>query len=202
MYIARILYPVRVLGPGSRIGIWFAGCAHRCHGCSNPELWERKKQFRVSLSSVMKLIEMIAAQNQVEGFTITGGDPFYQPTALKRLLKEIKPISQDILVYTGYTIEEVKRIDASILKDIAVLIDGPYIEGQNKGSILKGSDNQNIYICDPNYQHVYDQYLKNKKNMIQNFSTSDGIISVGIHHPGYSEDLKRKSREKGLDEKL
>lgn len=43
MYIARILYPVEVLGPGKRIGIWFCGCPRRCEGCSNPELWEFQK---------------------------------------------------------------------------------------------------------------------------------------------------------------
>lgn len=36
MYIARILYPVEVLGPGKRIGIWFCGCPRRCEGCSQP----------------------------------------------------------------------------------------------------------------------------------------------------------------------
>lgn len=40
MYIARILYPVKVLGPGERIGIWMDGCEHGCIGCSNPELWD------------------------------------------------------------------------------------------------------------------------------------------------------------------
>lgn len=36
MYVAGILYPVEVLGPGKRIGIWFSGCLSKCKGCSNP----------------------------------------------------------------------------------------------------------------------------------------------------------------------
>lgn len=36
MYVARILYPVEVLGPGKRVGIWFSGCPSKCKGCSNP----------------------------------------------------------------------------------------------------------------------------------------------------------------------
>ena len=48
MYIARILYPVKVLGPGNRIGIWFNGCIHHCKGCSNPELWKTQERYKVS----------------------------------------------------------------------------------------------------------------------------------------------------------
>lgn len=36
MYVAGILYPVEVFGPGKRIGIWFSGCLSKCKGCSNP----------------------------------------------------------------------------------------------------------------------------------------------------------------------
>ena len=52
MYIARILYPVKVLGPGNRIGIWFAGCHHRCKGCSNPELWKVDEKYFVTIQPV------------------------------------------------------------------------------------------------------------------------------------------------------
>ena len=45
MYVARILYPVKVLGPGNRIGIWVSGCNHRCKGCSNPELWKQEERI-------------------------------------------------------------------------------------------------------------------------------------------------------------
>ena len=75
MYVARILYPVEVLGPGKRIGIWFCGCPHKCKGCSNPELWDFQDKYNVSLETVMALVTSIAKDNQVDGFTITGGDP-------------------------------------------------------------------------------------------------------------------------------
>ena len=90
MYIASILYPVKVLGPGNRIGIWFCGCPRRCDDCSNPELWEFQKRYKTSLETVMSLIKKIAQAHVVDGFTITGGDPFFQPEDLSHLLKEIK----------------------------------------------------------------------------------------------------------------
>ena len=183
MYVARILFPVKVLGPGDRIGIWFCGCPRRCDGCSNPELWEFQDRYKTSLATVMTLIEKIAQTHRVDGFTITGGDPFFQPDALAALLEEIKKISGDILVYTGYLKQD---LPASLLKNIAVLIDAPYIKERNKNCRLRGSDNQTIYVLNEKYRTVYENYLATTKNQIQNFSTQDRIISVGIHRPDFS----------------
>ena len=199
MYIARILYPVRVLGPGDRIGIWFAGCPHHCAGCSNPELWEQRAQWRTESRSVMKLIRMISDQKPVDGITITGGDPLFQPDALKELLQELKLITRDILVYTGYDYEEIRNNHEDVLNDIAVLIDGKYIEEENHGSLLRGSDNQNILILNKEFQSLYETYLQEATSSIQNFSTGDGIISVGIHRPDYEKHLDEIRKEKGLE---
>lgn len=76
MYVARILYPVSVLGPGKRIGIWFNGCNHHCLGCSNPELWEPQERYKTTLETIMQLISHVCVAHPVDGFTLTGGDPF------------------------------------------------------------------------------------------------------------------------------
>jgi anaerobic ribonucleoside-triphosphate reductase activating protein len=178
MYIARILYPVEVLGPGKRIGIWFCGCPRRCCGCSNPELWEFDDKYRISLDQVTELVWKIAADNPVDGFTITGGDPLFQYEELMGLVGAVKQISEDVLVYTGFTAAELNGKD---LSGISVLIDGPYMEERNNGCLLRGSDNQNIIVLDTNFLRAYEEYLTGAENLIQNFSTPDGIISVGIH---------------------
>jgi len=136
MYVARILYPVEVLGPGRRVGIWFCGCPRRCRGCSNPELWEFDEKYRTTPDLVFKLIKMIAKDHAIEGFTITGGDPIYQLDDLKKLITMIRSICDDIIVYTGYMIDEV---DGEILSQISMLIDGPYIEELNDNSLIRGS---------------------------------------------------------------
>jgi len=199
MYIARVLYPVKVLGPGDRIGIWFAGCYHQCPGCSNPELWEQSPRYQTDLASVMKLIRLITDRYEVDGFTITGGDPFFQPDALRELLIALKDINPDILVYTGFTFDEIKDAYGNILQNISVLIDGKYVEAENRGSLLRGSDNQRILILDEAKRSLYDRYLMTQTSRIQNFSTKDGIISVGIHRPEYEKQLMEISKEKGLE---
>ena len=62
MYIARILYPVQVLGPGKRVGIWFVGCKHKCKGCSNPELWNINETSYVTIEQVEKLIRNVISE--------------------------------------------------------------------------------------------------------------------------------------------
>ena len=195
MYVARILYPVEVLGPGKRIGIWFCGCPHKCKGCSNPELWEFQEKYKTSLEAILTLIETIAKEHQVDGFTITGGDPMYQADDLQKLIMHLCKISSDILVYTGYEIEDLPKEN---LHNIAVLIDGRYIEERNNNCKLRGSDNQRIHILNSDMKRKYDLYLQNASNQIQNFYTSDGIVSVGIHKPNFLNDLNCKIAMKGL----
>ncbi len=187
MYIARVLYPVEVLGPGKRIGIWFCGCSHGCVGCSNPELWQRQEKYKISIESLLNLIHKISDENPVDGFTITGGDPMEQSEDLSLLLKSLKLISDDILVYTGF---EIAELTEKQLENISVLIDGMYVEELNDNSLLRGSSNQRIHILEKEHKNKYEIYLKNQTNKIQNFTTNDGIVSVGIHRPDFMKEEK------------
>ena len=183
MYIARILYPVEVLGPGKRIGIWFCGCPRRCEGCSNPELWEFENKYQVTQERILRLIHRIADQYPVDGFTLTGGDPLFQYEDCMNLIRELKAISPDILVYTGYKVEELSGKD---LSGISVLIDGPYVQERNSNSFLRGSDNQKILILEEEQKDKYEVYLKNGQNRIQNFTVGNSVVSVGIHKKDFS----------------
>lgn len=195
MYVARILYPVEVLGPGKRIGIWFCGCIHKCKGCSNPELWEIQEKYETSLDNIMTLIHGIAKTNDIDGFTITGGDPFLQYEDLCLFTSELSKISDDILVYTGYTLDELK---GKKLKNISILIDGRYIEELNDNSLLRGSSNQIIHIINEKFREKYESYFNVAINQIQNFSMLDGFISVGIHKPGFKSQLNESLEKRGL----
>lgn len=189
MNIARVLYPVRVLGPGNRIGIWVCGCHRACPGCSNPELWHERPEYEISIDQLMELINTVKRTNPVDGFTITGGEPMNQANDLSALVDRLSEISKDILVYSGYRLDELKNRDSAtqaVLDKIAVLIDGEYIEEKNNDSRLRGSSNQEIHILNSKVASVYQEYLDGGHNQIQNFTTSDGIVSVGIHRKGFT----------------
>lgn len=203
MKIARILYPVTVLGPGKRIGIWFSGCPHHCEHCCNPELWEPRDDQEMSLDTIFAAIAAIAGKGPIEGFVLTGGDPMMQAEELCILLPMLKTFSNDILVYTGYEYEQLLSFSdpayKDCLKNVSVLIDGKYIDELNNGSPLKGSQNQRILFLDSSIKGRYLDYLAQiDSNEIQTFPTLDGFVSVGIHHRGFRSDLQNKAKERGV----
>lgn len=196
MNIARILYPVETLGPGKRVAIWVCGCPIRCEGCANPELWEFDENKNIKISVLLDLIEKIVSENPVDGFTITGGEPFYQSEDLLALLAALSKWSEDILVFTGYYYEQIAKEES--LDHIAVLVDGPYIKERNRGLTLRGSDNQTVRILDRRYEDTYNNYLKVEKSRVQNFLEGTSVISVGIHRPDYRQQMSKNLHERGL----
>jgi anaerobic ribonucleoside-triphosphate reductase activating protein len=196
MNVVRILYPVKVLGPGNRIGIWVCGCNKKCPSCSNVELWKPQQKYEITISHLNNIIENIACEQKIDGFTITGGEPMEQAKELAELIAYLKKVNKDILVYSGYSLKELQKSKSvyikRILASIAVLIDGEYIEEQNNNSPLKGSDNQQINILNLQYKDYYENYLKTAHNQIQNFTTTDGIISTGIHKKNFASEMAKR----------
>ena len=186
MYLDRILFPIVSLGIHKRLVIWTAGCTKHCKGCANPELWDISRRKDRPVKTILQMVHNLHAQQPIEGITITGGDPLEQSAELLQLLEGLQEITEDILVYTGYTMQELKKLwSPSMLEDlqknIAVLIDGRYIQELNEETaVLRGSLNQNIIYFKEQYRTEYEQYLS-KGRTIQNVYMGNQLISVGIH---------------------
>ena len=105
MQIDRLLYPVHSLGPGNRLGIWVRGCKKRCFNCANPELQFFNPKSEISMPIIKDTICEIG--EKFDGITITGGEPFCQAKELLDLITFILEITDDILVFTGYSKDEI-----------------------------------------------------------------------------------------------
>lgn len=202
MNVARVLYPVEVLGPGKRIGIWTCGCNHACPGCSNPELWKPRAEYEITVSRLTALLTSAFGDKDVDGFVITGGDPFYQADELDVLLNYLMAWNSDILVYTGFTYEELIAMKSApvdrCLSKIGVLIDGRYVESKNTGVPLRGSTNQKMLYFQSHLREKYEAYMAQQKCQVQNFSVRNGIVSVGIHDPGFTAKLRYEAEKRGV----
>lgn len=182
MYIDRILFPVHSLGIGERIVLFTMGCKRYCKNCSNPELWETRKENDYDIKKILCYIDSILKVKKVDGITITGGEPFLQAQELYMLVAELKKRNLEILIFSGFLIEELQKqkVENNILKMIDILIDGAYEADKNdKKSALRGSLNQTIHFLNPVLAPVYEQYLKQGRQ-IENFYNKQYLISVGI----------------------
>lgn len=184
MIIGRILSPVYALGPGARIALWVKGCSKNCPECMSADLQDMNGE-NVEEDSLAKAVLHLAKMNDIRSLTISGGDPFEQAESLKKFLSIIRGYFKDILVYTGFTLEEIMQgvsgkngIDCLDLID--VLIDGRYEEANNMADcVLRGSTNQNITFLNKNVEEIYLEYMRMGR-MVETFLHNDETIVVGI----------------------
>ncbi|WP_285755911.1 4Fe-4S single cluster domain-containing protein [Parageobacillus sp. G301] len=170
------------MGFGKRIGIWTIGCPHACLNCSNPELWEENRDKDLPMSIIFQMLRSI--HQPIDGVTITGGEPFQQVDELAELVSFIhEEITDDILIYSGYTLRQLKSWKNEnvnrILNTISVLIDGKYIEEKNDNKPLRGSANQKVHILNEKYRERYELLLKGKRS-VQTVFFHDNVIAIGI----------------------
>jgi anaerobic ribonucleoside-triphosphate reductase activating protein len=141
----------RANGPGLRAVIWFHGCSLGCPGCFNPATHD--PQGGTECDTEALAAEILAVSGQIEGLSISGGEPFQQPAALLDLLTRLADAHLSRLVFTGYTLPEVNRLPLGleILRDIDVLIAGRYAAARQLGRGLLGSANQQIHLLTNRY---------------------------------------------------
>ena len=137
--------------------------------------WEYDEDTDKSIESIMDLVRYYSDKYEVDGITVSGGEPFDQ-TELNDLLSCLKNDGyDDILVYTGYYLEELSEYKEA-LENISVLIDGPYVEELNDDLPLRGSSNQHIYIFDSKLADKYSEYLQMPRSFDVDFD--NGIMTV------------------------
>lgn len=145
MRIASITPDSYVDGPGGpRTVLFVQGCKRGCPGCQSQHLWPADDgQYVMTWHLADQLVETD------QPITISGGEPFEQPGALDHLLMRIKQLDphRHVIVYTGYTWETlIASRRPSVLRamvNIDILMDGPYIVGQDHDRLQwRGSTNQ------------------------------------------------------------
>lgn len=184
MRIGRMLSPVHSLGPGERVCLWTQGCSKCCKGCISPEL-QGFKGTEIKENALCELIKKIADKNNCTGLTISGGDPMEQSDSLLKLLGGVRDRFDDILVYTGFDLEEIKEGKAGdsgirCLEFIDVLIDGRYVRELNRTDcVLRGSSNQIVHFLSGDKKSIYEEYMR-KGRIVETFVHNDKTIVTGI----------------------
>ncbi len=133
-------------GPGIRYTIFTQGCLHNCPGCHNPQTHPLNDGYYKDTDEIIKLIRL---NPLTSGLTISGGEPFLQVEPVLDLVLKAKQINQNIIIYTGFTFEELKNLNneniLKIFNNIDFLIDGRFdINKRSLELLFRGSSNQRI----------------------------------------------------------
>lgn len=167
-------------GPGTRFVLWVQGCGNHCPGCRNTDTHSFEPNILISEEDIIKIIP-----NNVDGLTITGGEPFDQSKSilkLSKLFKEKYP-NKNIFVFTGYTIYELetKNLIEESKKYIDILLTGRFIEEMQDNESWKrwaGSSNQVIVFLNDKIDKTISnktraEVIIGKETIISGFPTLD-----------------------------
>ena len=135
-------------GVGLRYSLYFAGCSHACPGCHNEYSWNPKHGNILTYEKLEEIAKEINENTLLDGITISGGDPLFNPTDMLKVLKFLKEkTKKNIWLYTGYTLEQVRedKLRRKCLEYVDVLVDGRFVKELYDPNLkFRGSSNQRI----------------------------------------------------------
>jgi anaerobic ribonucleoside-triphosphate reductase activating protein len=136
--------PHPVLGHATYV--WTQGCPRRCHRCCNVEALD---MHTIGLQMTPEELAQ-ACLSEPRGLVLSGGEPFEQAAGLARVCELMRERVRQIpiIAYTGYVIEELfdLRHAVGLLRQIDLLIDGPFDASRLSASPLAGSSNQRLFF--------------------------------------------------------
>lgn len=186
------------LGVGMRAVVWVQGCSLHCPGCIVPETWSVAGG---QLVDPRELAARLLQHPEIEGVTVSGGEPTEQAAAVAQLLGYIKAAGKNTWVYTGYTLEELlARHDPAteaLLALTDVLVDGRYVREQAGHWRWRGSANQRILRLSDAIPAARLAGSECSQVEIQ-LDKRGQLVVVGVPPPGFLEQLLRKLRAQGI----
>ncbi|MDQ7091117.1 MAG: 4Fe-4S single cluster domain-containing protein [Methylococcales bacterium] len=190
-----IAYPVTALGVGKRVVLWVSGCSLNCKGCISPELQTTHKAKEISIDSLST--HLLALTTELDGITLSGGEPFEQAeglTALLITLKQKRP-AWDVLAFSGYSLAYLQGMKKTndLLAQIDSLVDGVYQQNNVGKHPLTASANQRIHYLTQRGEALapaYDSLAMNHANLA--IGTDPTQRLVGIIRPHERRQIHQK----------
>lgn len=186
-----------ILGPGRRAVVWVQGCTIRCRGCVLPEAWDSRGGREMDPDALAEAL----LTKEVEGLTVTGGEPTEQAEAVARVMECFRRESKNTWLYTGRTLGELRASgDLFIERLLAatdVLVDGPFVGEQAEGRGFRGSRNQLVHRLTG---AIAEERLRPELpcRVVVDVNDSGRLLVVGIPGPGLLDGLHQRLAERGF----
>jgi anaerobic ribonucleoside-triphosphate reductase activating protein len=177
--VGQIVADTQAEGPGRRFAIWVKGCPLRCPGCCNPELLDFSGGVEWATDA---LAEYILATPGIEGVSFLGGEPMSQPAALLDVIRPVRAAGLSIMVYTGFTLAELRARARpefnALLAAIDLLVDGRYeLDRPEDRRRWIGSANQVMHFPSQRYSPLDPRFYAD--NTVEIRLGPDGLMVNG-----------------------
>ena len=142
----------RANGPGLRAVVWLQGCTLGCPGCFNPHTHPAAGGNWVAVEQLFN--QIMALQRDIQGVTISGGEPLQQFRPLLRMLQRLRDESPlSVLLFSGYSWNEIQQMPQAqrLTALVDVLIAGRYEQSQPTDHGLLASSNQSAHFFSQRY---------------------------------------------------
>jgi anaerobic ribonucleoside-triphosphate reductase activating protein len=127
------------------------------------------------------LADYILAIPDIEGMTVTGGEPFQQAAAIGRLCRMVRRGGLSVMVFTGWQYGDIcrspHRAVSDLLGQIDLLVDGPFVKRlADKDLLWRGSSNQQIRFLTNRYAPGILQ--RNRQPRVEGHLTSGATLHI------------------------
>lgn len=201
--IARFSTNCTVLGPGRRGVVWFQGCDRKCPGCTAPETWSREGGTEIEIEP---LVRVFTSRPELEGLTLSGGEPFLQSRGAVALIEQCRARRPDfsVLAFTGFTLEELLKEEnpdrLRLLALLDVLVDGPYRETEHMNLLWRGSQNQRVWFLTPRYEREWRPRIDEIGVRIEMEMNEESVHFMGIPPKNFRIQIDAIAQNLGLKE--
>lgn len=180
--VHRFLPETEVEGPGRRAALWVQGCPIQCPGCANGATWSFNGGYQ---ATVEDLFGQILKQQNIEGVTFIGGEPFSQARPLAALGRLCRERSLSVVTFTGYEhsrLVAARREDWNALLAVTdLLLAGPFLEDQKDFSRpWVGSRNQEFIFLTDRYQHLQAEGFSSRNGLEIQIASDGGVRLNGL----------------------
>ncbi len=180
--VHRFLPETEVEGPGRRAALWVQGCPIQCPGCANGATWSFDGGYQ---ATVEDLFGQIRNQQNIEGVTFIGGEPFSQAHPLAALGRLCRERGLSVVTFTGYEhsrLVAARREDWNALLAVTdLLLAGPFLEDQKDFSRpWVGSRNQEFIFLTSRYRSLQVQGFCSRNGLEIQIASDGGFRLNGL----------------------
>lgn len=174
----------RANGPGARAVIWVQGCTIGCAGCYSAPTHPHSANSLVEPSEV---VEWILSIPDIEGITVSGGEPFEQAGALVDIISQMKRVRPEltVFIFSGHEYQTLLQSEEKSVRELIqhsdMLSTGPYIAKlRDQGLLWRGSSNQELHYLTDRYNLLMQDGWR-KESPTEEYS----IHNEGIQFTGF-----------------